>query len=224
MTNTAKAPSEKVPRRAPQPRDAATVVIVRRDRGEAEILMGRRNRGHSFMPSKWVFPGGRIARQDFSAPAATELNAEVADRIADGLDGARARAIAIAGIRETFEETGLLLAAPISSPPRRGAWQSFCAGGVAPDLAGLIYFARLITPPQRDKRFDTRFFRADAERLVSLDPVDSKELEDVAWFSIDRCRSLELPFATRLILSELEASFAGEERPFMFHRFRNIRK
>src|SRR5512133_543368 len=50
-----------------RPRHAATLIIVRRDAKKPRLLMGRRAGGHAFMPSKWVFPGGRIDRTDFTA-------------------------------------------------------------------------------------------------------------------------------------------------------------
>ena len=58
--------------RAVRPRHAATLILVRRDLGAPRILMGCRSGGHNFMPNKWVFPGGRVDRCDFTAPAASE--------------------------------------------------------------------------------------------------------------------------------------------------------
>ena len=59
-----------------RPRDAATLIIVRRDAAKPRLLMGRRHGGHDFMPDKWVFPGGRIDRSDFRAPYASDLRPE----------------------------------------------------------------------------------------------------------------------------------------------------
>ena len=53
---------------APKPKDAATLLIVRRDGPVPRVLMGQRSRGHAFMPDKWVFPGGRIHPSDFRVP------------------------------------------------------------------------------------------------------------------------------------------------------------
>lgn len=206
-------------RRAVRPRDAATLILVDRAGGTDRVLMGRRSAGHVFMPGKWVFPGGRIARADFTAPAASELRPEVAAALADGLGERRARALALAAVRETFEETGLLLAASGGSkaPP---SWRSFCAGAIAPDLSALSLIARLITPPQRPKRFDTRFFIAGAERLVDRRPVDSRELEELHWFGLDELGSLDLALPTRMVLGELGQRLSGEDRPIYFRRFR----
>src|SRR5271170_8366073 len=95
--------------RAVRPRDAATLIVLRRDGPKPRVLMGRRHGGHDFMPDKWVFPGGRIDPSDFRAPVASELRPNVAARLNKTAPPKRARALALAAIRETFEECGLLL-------------------------------------------------------------------------------------------------------------------
>ena len=104
--------------KAVRPRHAATLIVLRRDGPKPRVLMGRRHGGHDFMPDKWVFPGGRIDRADFRAPFATDLRPEVAARLARTAPPVRVRALALAAVRETFEEVGLLLARP--APPRAG--------------------------------------------------------------------------------------------------------
>ena len=74
-----------------RPKDAATLIIVRRDAEKPRLLMGRRNKGHNFMPGKWVFPGGRIDRSDFRAPYCDDLRPEVAARVEQTAPPARAR-------------------------------------------------------------------------------------------------------------------------------------
>ena len=205
---------------APRPKDAATLLIVRRDGPAPRVLMGQRHKGHAFMPDKWVFPGGRIHPSDFRVPAASELRPEVAEPLQRGCLAPRARALAMAAIRETFEETGLLLARP--APPRasRGEWRDFLAAGALPDLGALDYVARAITPPGRTRRFDARFFVADASALLSLTPVaSSDELGEVAWFDWDEAAKLDLPAITRSILAEVAARLENPGRPIPFHRF-----
>src|SRR5690349_12347772 len=94
-------------------RDAPALIHVRRDRTNPRLLMGRRAGGHAFMPSKWVFPGGRIDRTDFIAPAASDLTPAVEQKLqltARHASPRLPRALAMAAVRETFEEVGLLLA------------------------------------------------------------------------------------------------------------------
>src|SRR5947207_4319121 len=93
-------PMRPVGTRAVRPRDAATLILIRRDRRQPRVLMGRRHGGHDFMPDKWVFPGGRIDRADFRAPHGTELRPEVAARLHEMTPPSRARALAMAAVRE----------------------------------------------------------------------------------------------------------------------------
>jgi 8-oxo-dGTP pyrophosphatase MutT (NUDIX family) len=203
---------------APRPKDAATLLIVRRDGPAPRVLMGRRHGGHAFMPDKWVFPGGRIHPSDFRVPAASELSPAVADSLARGCTPARARALAMAAIRETFEETGLLLARA-GSRTSRGEWRDFLKAGL-PDLGALDYVARAITPPARTRRFDARFFVADAGALIALEPgAGSGELGELAWFDWDAAAQLDLPGITRAVLAEVAARDADPARPIPFHRF-----
>jgi 8-oxo-dGTP pyrophosphatase MutT (NUDIX family) len=196
----------------PRPRDAATLILVRRDGPAPRLLMGRRSGGHSFMPGKWVFPGGRIERVDYRAPAIAELPADVATELARSArlrrqDGARlARALAQAAARETLEETGLALG-------RRAS------GRLEADLSGIRYVARAITPPARHKRFDARFLMADATGLDALDPTDSRELGEIAWLPLTACRSLDLPLVTRAVLDVVEAVLDGADPPRPFWRW-----
>jgi 8-oxo-dGTP pyrophosphatase MutT (NUDIX family) len=190
----------------PTPRDAATLILVRHDQGRPRILMGRRAGGHDFMPHKWVFPGGRIERSDYARPALSELATPVAADLAATArlrrqHGPRlARALAHAAIRETFEETGLLLGRA------NGAT-------LLPDLARLTYIARAITPPGRHRRFDARFLLATADGLASLTPADSRELADVAWFPLADCLALDLPTVTRAVLAVVQTHLDGTPPP-----------
>jgi len=198
----------------PRPKDAATLILVRRDAGQPRILMGRRSVGHDFMPDKWVFPGGRIDRGDYGAPTSGDLAPAVAANLAATArlkrqDGAKlARALACTAIRETFEETGLVIGRLDRGPQHRAR--------LTADLAGLDYIARAITPPARHKRFDARFLLADAGHLASLEPTDSRELGEVAWFTLDDCRGLDLPMVTRAVLDVVDTHLSGRayERPF----------
>lgn len=207
--------------RAVRPRDAATLIIVRRDAAKPRVLMGKRNGGHNFMPNLWVFPGGRIDRADFRAPASSELRPEVAAVFDAYLKPGRGRALALAAVRETFEEAGLLLARPAPPRPGAGPWREFLAQGALPDLAALDIVARAITPPMVGKRFDTWFLMAEAERLTSLErQADCGELEEIAWVEFDEALALPLPSVTRMMIKEAVARLEDGARPKPFLRFR----
>lgn len=185
-----------------RPRDAATLILVR---GGREVMMGQRAKGHVFMPDKWVFPGGRVETADARAPAACELTAETEALLRQGGLVRRApRAFALAAARETREEAGLTLGGP-----------------EGPDLSKLVYVARAITPPHRPRRYDARFFLADAEAVLCDDcPVaGDDELLHTKWFPLDEAERLDLPSITRFVLKEVRARLAGEPIKPPFLRF-----
>lgn len=204
-----------------RPKDAATLLVIRRDGPVRRVLMGRRVGGHAFMPDKWVFPGGRIHPSDFRVPTASGLHAETAGALARTCAMPRAVALALAAIRETFEETGLIVGQPgVGRVSKASDWAAFLATGHLPDLAGLRLVARAITPPARTRRFDARFFTVGAEHLVSLDPgAGSGELDEIAWFDWDAAAALDLPAITRTILAEVAAREHEAGRPIPYHRF-----
>ena len=80
-----------------KPKDAATLILTRGG-DRPEVLMGRRAPGHVFMASKWVFPGGRIDRSDFTAAATGELSSDVARRLEAEMPARRARALDLPAI------------------------------------------------------------------------------------------------------------------------------
>jgi 8-oxo-dGTP pyrophosphatase MutT (NUDIX family) len=208
--------------RAVRPKNAATVMIVRRDAAKPRVLMGRRHGGHSFMPDRWVFPGGRIDRADYHAPFATEMKPEVGALFDAYLPAGRGRALALAAIRETWEETGLLLARAAPARPAAGPWREFVAQGALADLEALDIVARAITPPSVGKRFDTWFLLADAERLLSLErQADCGELEEIAWVDFDEAQGLPLPTVTRTMLKEVVLRMDDPARPKPFLRYKD---
>ena len=137
--------------RSLRPKDAATVLVIRRDGPNPRVLMGRRAKGHVFMASKWVFPGGRLHPADFRVAAASELHADTASRLNLTAPAPRARALAAAAVRELFEETGLVLGAPGSGRTKSPEWRDFLATGHLPHLEPLRFVGRAITPPVRPR-------------------------------------------------------------------------
>lgn len=210
--------------RAARPRHAATLILVRRDAPEPRVLMGRRHGRHSFMPDKWVFPGGRVDRGDYMAPAASELRPIVRANLEKVATPALARALALAAVRETFEEAGLLLGRPGTGKSRSAAWSEFLQRGHLPDLEALDFIARAVTPPYRPKRFDARFFTADAERLTAMDRIQgSGELDEIAWVGLDDALGLDLPNITSFILKELRLRLADPTRPALSMSVRGLK-
>lgn len=203
---------------AQRPKDAATLILIRCDR-EPTVLMGRRAPGHVFMASKWVFPGGRIERGDFTAAARGDLDPGTAALLKLELPPHRARALGLTAIRETFEETGLMLAQGAPQASVAGPWRAFRQAGALPDLSALRYIARAITPPGRSRRFDARFFMAEADALLSPDQTaGSGELDEIAWLPLAEARQQDLPAITRFVLAEVAERLERPERPLPFVR------
>lgn len=219
------------PRRAVRPKDAATLIIVRRDRAVPEILMGRRSDGHDFLPNKFVFPGGRVDRGDNMVKPHSGLRLEVESRLLKGCSSTKARALGMAAVRETFEETGLIIGRHTGRPmaTRSAVWSSFSQSGIAPALDIMDYIGRAITPPFRHKRFDARFFMTDAEHIAGdLHNISeaSGELLEIHWLPVSEAKLLELQGITLLMLDEVERRLNMTERkaselPVPFYYFRN---
>src|ERR1700742_2963237 len=102
-----------------EPRDAATVMVLRAagDGRGVEVLMLRRTATMKFAPGAYVFPGGSVDPADYGAeigwqgPSAAEFGARL------GSSAEVARALVCAAVRETFEESGVLLAGPPGDGP-----------------------------------------------------------------------------------------------------------
>ena len=204
---------ETTAKRAVRPRDAATLVLLRRFRDKTTVLMGLRHGKHKFMPDQWVFPGGRVDRADGYATAASELRAHVNRSLSKTASAHRARALAMAAVRETFEETGLILGQPLKTPPRKASptWAPFYRAGFAPALDSLEYVYRAVTPPIRPIRFNARFFLADGTNLHGKLQGDG-ELLNLAWLPIPKAIELPTPPLQQIVLEALPGLLDEEGR------------
>ena len=156
----------------PPARPAATVVLVRDGTAGLEVLLMRRPATMRFAPGMHVFPGGRVDLSQDSRPT-------VRGSLPEGEwapEPAVAAAIAVAGVRETFEEAGVLIALDRAGRPPLpdGTWandraRSETPGGFATVLGRrklhvdadlLAPVAHWVTPEVESLRFDTRFLLA----------------------------------------------------------------
>src|SRR5690606_481668 len=146
----------------------------------------------------------------------------------------RARALAMAAIRETFEEAGVIIGAPAEPPPKPvdiPGWGDFFACGYRPKLSSLALFARAITPPGRPRRYDTRFFCVSADEISHEVDISDGELSGLHWLTIEEARSLDLPAITRVILEDL-TDFLKDGRtgstevpiPYYYHKNGTFRR
>lgn len=195
-----------------RPRDAATLILLRKTSGAPEVLMGKRAQSLVFMPGMFVFPGGRTERADLTAPRTGSLHPVDAERLVKGMGAKgsirKAEALAMSAIRETHEETGLFIGRNGAARSSKGpeSWRAFAEAGVLPDLSAIRFIARAITPPGRPRRFDTRFFVADAGHVCNPDELianPEEELEEVRWIGFDDFSGIKMPDITEAILELL---------------------
>lgn len=186
-------------------RDAATVMVVA-DRPELEVLLVKRTQRMAFGPRAWVFPGGRVDSTDKEFVTVVDgLTDEQASTMLDLPEGGLAWWLA--ALRETAEEAGLVLACESCTPEqlevvRTAAakeddefFHALSAHELRLDLSAVHEVARFVTPEGPPRRFDTRFFVAEAPhgQQVRHDP---KELDDALWIrpqdAMDQWRAGEL--------------------------------
>ena len=209
-------PREK--KRALRPRDAATLILLEGKGDKAKVLLGKRHHGHKFMPGKFVFPGGRVEAGDRLMNVAGALNSRVEGRLMKrrrgGVGPDFARALALAAIRETFEETGLVIGTadyggPEGRRPARGA--TMRRPECLPDLQEMHFIARAITPPHAAETFRHPLFRAGRGQSPRGWRVSSMPTPN--WSNdLDRAeggRKLDLPPITIRVLAELRQRLDG---------------
>ena len=208
-------------------RRAASLILLRDGADGLEVLMLRRAEREGDMRSGVaVFPGGVLDPRDHEAQGRVHGadDATLSARMglpAGGLD------YAIAAVRETFEEAGLLLALDGAGQPlspervlELAPWRDrlqrneasatmLCADeGLTLDLSGLVYHSHWLTPPGTPKRFDTRFFITAAPAGQQATP-DHGEAVELMWITpaeaLSRERGLKLLTVTEVTLKELSA-------------------
>ncbi len=198
--------------RSSRPRDAASLILVRGRGASLEVLLGRREPRSSFMPSVWVFPGGRLDPADWRRPVASELDAESRRALSHHTTLDRARALGVAALRETCEETGLALG--------HGD-----ADDLVADLAALTYVGRAITPTTSPTRFHARFFSARVTRARGT-LRSNGELLGLRWFRIGEAQSLPIIDVTHAMLEEVarrESARRAADSGGLFIHYRNER-
>lgn len=215
-------------------RDASTVVVVRDGAEGLEAYLLRRQQSMKFAAGMYVFPGGGVDATDSSTdvPWVGDSPAEWAARFgcAEGI----ARGLVCAAVRETFEETGVLMAGPdehsVVADTSGPSWQAARLALEAHELSfaefllkeGLVLRADLlgawshwITPTVMPERFDTRFFVAVLPEGQSVGHL-AGEADRADWAplsrvlaSVDAGEMMMLP-PTRITCAEISALSADE--------------
>jgi 8-oxo-dGTP pyrophosphatase MutT (NUDIX family) len=205
------------------PKDASTLILLDRSGPSPKVLMGKRHQRHTFLPGSFVFPGGSVDADDRNMPVAAPLDPRAEKKLMQHVrrpSADKARGLALAAIRETFEETGLLLGSKSDSAAAapKGPWQAFAEAGIQPDLSSMHFIARAITPPRRKRRYDTRFFTADVSAIAHK--IEGKvgadfELTELVWLPLEGIKQrIELLAITEIVLHDLhkqiEAGFSHD--------------
>ena len=183
-----------------KPADAAGLVLIRAGAsGDPEILIGRRPAKMGFLPGIHVVPGGRVDPPDAARPYPGAPHPAVVRAL-----GGRHPPIAFlnAALRETHEETGLLVGKPFGgtiAETESPFWQAYRAAGLGPDYGGIDYLCRAITPVTSKRRFNSRFFLADGNQVAGT-LCGNGELEDLAWAKARTLADLTLVDVTQYVL------------------------
>ncbi len=199
-----------------KPRDAASLILLRARGSGLEVLLGRRGTGARFMPGRYVFPGGRVIPED-----ARRWTGERADPAPAFL------ALKHAALRETFEETGLVVGeTPRGAEKDKGTLtpveEAYRALGLAPAPALLRLVGRAITPTASPIRFHARFFLADG-RYAAGKLVPCEELDDLQWHPVEDEPPAPTQNVTKFMLRCAVAAWrdaAPEAPPLYWHRGR----
>ena len=211
------------------PKDAATLILLDRSGPVPKVLMGKRHHGHVFLPGKFVFPGGRVDPLDRKMTIGTPLDPRAEAKLMKHVrkpSAAKARSFALASIRETYEETGLYIGKKTAEAPAApaGVWSDFAKANVRPDLGSMHFICRAITPPGRARRFDARFFTADATAIAHrIDNVvgPDAELVELTWLPLEEARHLDLIAITEIALGHLQERLTAgfsHDLPVPFYR------
>ena len=210
--------TQQLPTTAVKPRDAASLVLLRDTAQGVEVLMGRRHSRHAFIPDAFVFPGGKLDPDDRLVATAQSAQSRATPAT---------RALEAAAIRETFEETGLLLACPgdlghAASGKSASTWDIFRERQLVPDARSLRLLARAITPTDSPIRFHARFFTAHNAPVTGT-IKGSGELLDLDWYPLADAKKLPVIDVTEFVLGEIgnRTGQGSLEGPVAFWRYRS---
>jgi len=164
---------------AAEPRQAATVLLLRDGVPGLEVYVLRRTKGMPFAGGMTAYPGGGVDPRDGDTDIGWAGPSPAQWATAFGCDERVARELVCAAVRETFEEAGVLLAGAddgsvvpdVSGDDWEEQRQALLTRelSLAELLAGrglalrsdlLRPFAHWITPPVEPRRYDTKFFAA----------------------------------------------------------------
>ena len=192
-----------------KPKDASTLIIIRKNKKKTFVLMGQRPMQSRFMPGVYVFPGGVAEKEDLQAYKFFKLkpNKKVNKKAMKSYSNSHCQSLLLTAIRETAEETGLYLAESnrILSKPfinSESSWNHFTEKSYIPSIHKLLFFGRAITPSKLKIRFHARFFLAFYEDFVGKMKAN-RELENLDWISLNEAKNKKIADVTEFMLDEI---------------------
>ena len=192
---------------AVRPRDAASLLIYRREGKQLEVLMGKRRPGARFLPDVYVFPGGALDKADtHKVLEATTKSAP--QRVTGAGSALAAHWVQAMAARHPLHAAALLGAALRESDEESG-WRWADAALPSLNKTGFCYLGRAITPAQSPRRFHARFFAVPQERMQQ-DPHADGELLDLRWVDIRNPEQLPIIDVTEFMLAELRRELTGQ--------------
>jgi 8-oxo-dGTP pyrophosphatase MutT (NUDIX family) len=173
-----------------KPSPSATLILARQRIADIEVFLLRRSAASRFMPGTYVFPGGNLEPEDMNTAFWQDHVDLAKDQLARTLDGGVGQMLpfAVAAIRETWEEAGLLLAGPVSGSASRDPigkrstpfTRLIQDRGLGLSLSQLGRWHHWITPERMPRRYDTFFFVAPVGKNQHCRP-DNRETVHGTW-------------------------------------------
>jgi len=189
------------------PRDASSVIIIKRKKNELYVLMGKRPAKSKFMPSIYVFPGGAVEKDDYKVNKIFNLSTNIKKGFLKTRSNKHSVAIMLGAIRETAEESGLFLASDKMKTKYKKivlnkTWNNFIKKSLLPSTHKLYYFGRAITPSYLKTRYHARFFLAQFNDFCGKIKTNG-ELENIDWIELKKAKLLPIADVTEFLLDRI---------------------
>ena len=189
------------------PRDASSIIIIKRKKNQLYVLMGKRSAKSRFMPSIYVFPGGAVERDDYKVNNIFNLSTNIKKSLLKSRSNKHTVAIMLSAIRETAEECGLFLVSHKMKTKYKKlvlneTWNYFLEKSILPSTHKLFYFGRAITPSYLKTRYHARFFIAQLNDFCGKIRTNG-ELENIDWIELKKAKLLPIADVTEFLINRI---------------------